>query len=143
MTTTIGIGEAARQTGLSVKAIRFYESDGYIPPAGRSESGYRRYSAADVHRLRLIKQMRTLGMPLVSIRRLLEEATDADCDRFAVELQIVFRRQMEEIRRRIAELEELRSELESLADHVDHCQCDPGRAVEDCGYCLAWEEVNC
>jgi DNA-binding transcriptional MerR regulator len=63
------IGEVARRTGLSVKAIRYYADTGVVTPSGRTPSGYRRFSAADVARLDLVRTLRDLGIDLPTARR--------------------------------------------------------------------------
>ncbi len=135
MTKELKIGAVAELTGLSVKAIRFYESSGFIPPAARSESGYRLYNQQDVRRLRLVRGMRALGVPLDEIRPLLQSTLTADCAEFTLEVGETFDRRRTEIDRQIAALEALRSDLDDLARHVAHCECEPGQAVSDCGYC--------
>ncbi len=64
------IGEAARRSGFTVKALRFYEDRGILPPAGRRPSGYRVYGDADLRRLEFIRQAKTLGLTLETIRGL-------------------------------------------------------------------------
>jgi DNA-binding transcriptional MerR regulator len=44
----ITVGEAARRAGVSAKAVRLYESRGILPPAERTEAGYRTYTEGDV-----------------------------------------------------------------------------------------------
>lgn len=65
------IGEAARDSGVSVKMIRHYEAIGLLPVAARSEGGYRVYRPEDVHALRFIGNARALGFPLAEIAGLL------------------------------------------------------------------------
>jgi DNA-binding transcriptional MerR regulator len=66
------IGELARRTGLSVKAIRFYSDRGIVPPVDRSPAGHRRYGPEAVARLDLVRTLRDLGLDLATIRRVLD-----------------------------------------------------------------------
>src|SRR5437899_6943057 len=140
MVREMNIGAVSRLTGLSAKAIRFYEAAGLIPPARRNESGYRRYSEHDLRRLRLLRQLRLLGLPLDKAKPLLEKALSAGCGTFAAELTRAFAAQKETIARRIAELEELRGQIDQLSAHVSHCDCDPGLSVADCQFCPILDE---
>jgi len=72
------IGELARLTGLSVKAIRFYSNRGLVA-AERNPAGHRRYGPEAVSRLGLVRTLRELGLDLATIRRVLDrEVTLAD-----------------------------------------------------------------
>ena len=66
----MNIGEAARQSGVSAKMLRHYESLGLLPQVQRSDSGYRQYSDAEVHTLRFIKRSRELGFSMAEIAEL-------------------------------------------------------------------------
>ncbi|MEV6414258.1 MerR family transcriptional regulator [Kribbella sp. NPDC051718] len=72
MDELFSIGELARRTGWTVKAIRFYSDRGLVPPTDRSPAGYRRYDLAAVARLELIRSLRELGLDLGTIRRVLD-----------------------------------------------------------------------
>ena len=67
----MNIGEASTVSGVSAKMIRYYEDIELIPPAARSESGYRAYARNDVHRLRFIRRARDLGFSVAEIGELL------------------------------------------------------------------------
>jgi DNA-binding transcriptional MerR regulator len=67
------IGELARRTGLTVKAIRLYSDRGIVPPTDRSPAGYRRYGIDAVARLDLVRTLRDLGLDLPTIRRLVDQ----------------------------------------------------------------------
>jgi DNA-binding transcriptional MerR regulator len=71
--TLYSIGELARRTGLTVKAIRFYSDRGIVPPTDRSPAGYRRYGIDAVARLDLVRTLRDLGLDLATIRRLVDQ----------------------------------------------------------------------
>src|SRR5437588_7172410 len=62
------VGELARQTGLSVRTLHYYEEVGVLAPSGRTEAGYRLYSEADVARLQQIRSLRQLGFSLEEVR---------------------------------------------------------------------------
>jgi len=64
------IGQLARQTGLSDKAIRFYETIGVLPPPPRDSTGYRLYPAETVEVLRFVKQAQELGLTLAEIKEI-------------------------------------------------------------------------
>jgi DNA-binding transcriptional MerR regulator len=139
MAKQLTIGEVAKRTGLSTKTIRFYEQEGFIPAVGRSDAGYRLYTEGDVWRLRLVRQFRTLGLPLDRIAALLAESMDASCEVFAGDITAMLSSQKEAISRRIGELEALRDEIDVLTAHVEHCECDPGQTVVDCYCCTLFE----
>lgn len=67
----MNIGQAATATGLTTKTIRYYEHQGLLPPAPRTESGYRQYRSADIERLEFIKKAKRLGLTLDEIRDIL------------------------------------------------------------------------
>lgn len=67
------IGDLAKQTGLSVRALRHYDELGLLRPSERSEAGYRLYAEADVRRLYRIVALRQLDFPLEEIASLLDQ----------------------------------------------------------------------
>ena len=64
------IGELARQTGLSIKTIRYYESRGLLEQPPRTEGGYRLYGPEEVARLWFVQRAKLLGLTLEEIREL-------------------------------------------------------------------------
>jgi DNA-binding transcriptional MerR regulator len=68
------IHEAAAETGLTPRSVRYYEEVGLLRPAGRSEGDYRLYDETDLERLRFIKALRDdAGFSLAEIAQLLED----------------------------------------------------------------------
>jgi DNA-binding transcriptional MerR regulator len=130
------IGEVARRTGLAVSAIRYYEAEGIVSPAARTEGGYRLFSEADVSRLLLAKQARHLGLGLREVKDLVEGLSTLDCATFAGALGARVADRRAAVAARIAELRELESTLEALESHIDSCVCRPGTAAADCAITL-------
>lgn len=69
---SLTIGQVARQTGVGVETIRFYEREGLIAQPARRSSGYRQYPPEAVRRVRFVRHAKTLGFTLKEIRELLE-----------------------------------------------------------------------
>ena len=109
----MNIGQAAAASGVSAKMIRYYESIGLVPPARRTESGYRVYEARDVHTLAFIRRARDLGFPLARIELLVELWRDKG--RASAEVKAIAEAHVTELRSRIAALEEMARTLAHLA----------------------------
>jgi MerR family transcriptional regulator, copper efflux regulator len=75
------IGELARQVGVNVETLRYYERRGLLPTPRRSASGYRLYPEDAVRRVRFIKRAQELGFSLNDIKELLSlrAAPEAGC----------------------------------------------------------------
>ena len=108
----MNIGQAANHSSISAKTIRYYESIGLIPEAGRTESGYRTYGEKDVQTLRFIHHARNLGFSVKDVSTLLDlwrdqKRASADVKAFALA-------HIEEVDRKIAELRKIRDTLTHL-----------------------------
>ncbi|MFF7011811.1 MerR family DNA-binding transcriptional regulator [Streptomyces fimicarius] len=67
------IGEVARRSGVSARMLRHYESLGLVQPSGRTGSGYREYSGADIRRIFHVESLRAMGLSLREIGRALDD----------------------------------------------------------------------
>src|SRR5215475_14086692 len=68
------VGELARLTGVTVRALHHYDDIGLIRPSQRTAAGYRLYHDADVYRLQQVLMFRELGLPLDEIAAAIDEA---------------------------------------------------------------------
>lgn len=121
------IGEAAGQTGLTRKAIRLYEHKGLLPPAQRSDAGYRLYSDDDLAVLAFIRRARALDLHLDEIADILglQRGGEQPC----AHVLGVLDTRIAEIERTIADLTELRQSLRAARDAAEEDQRSGQRAV--------------
>ena len=110
----MNIGEASTASGVSAKMIRHYEKNGLLPPADRTGSGYRIYSAADIHRLRFVRRARDLGFGMAEISDLL--ALWNDRSRHSADVRRLARAHIGELRDRMDKLRQMVETLEALVD---------------------------
>lgn len=66
------IGEVAERVGLSLRTVRYYEEQGLVRPAQRTNGGFRLYGDEEIARLELVKQMKPLGLTVQEMRELLD-----------------------------------------------------------------------
>ena len=108
------IGEVSGASGVSQRMIRHYEKIGLIPEALRRDSGYRDYDQRDIHTLRFIGRARDLGFPIDDIRLLLALWTDRN--RSSADVKKLALSRVEELRQRLAVLQNMCRTLEHLAE---------------------------
>ena len=120
------IGELARQTGVDVQTVRYYERAGPLDEPSRTASGYRSYGPRHLERLNFVRHCRSLDMPLAEIRRLIELSQDSSLS--CEEVDTLVRAHLERVRAKLAALRTLQAQLAALS-----AQCASGHRVADCG----------
>ncbi|MGR4867098.1 MerR family transcriptional regulator [Caulobacter sp. LARHSG274] len=113
------IGELAKQTGVSIRMLRYYEAEGLLNPQ-RTASGYRDYDAAEVRTVNRIKLLGSAGMILATIRQFLpcirgEGPVFEPCD----ELRTTLREQIRRVEDSAAKLAESRAVLQSFLAEIE------------------------
>jgi Cd(II)/Pb(II)-responsive transcriptional regulator len=123
---TFTIGTLARDTECPPETIRYYEREGLLPPATRTAGNYRVYGAPHLERLVFIRNCRSLDMTLDEIKQLLRfrDEPQSECDA----AHALIDEHMEHIGERIAELEQLQTQLQGLRR-----QCRPIGDAKKCG----------
>lgn len=119
------IGELAIATGTKAETIRYYEREGILPAADRTDSNYRDYSDNHLAALTFVRRARQLGFSMAQVRELL-----ALSDRVDNPCQVVdelVREQLEEVEQRILDLSSLRDELRLMlrsceANRIGECR---------------------
>lgn len=123
-TEPVTIGEAGKQSGVSAKMLRHYESLGLLGRVSRTDSGYRLYSAADVHTLRFIKRCRDLGFSMAEIGELV--GLWQNRARASSSVKRIAQKHVDELNTRIAAMQAMQRTLSTLLD------CCHGDGRPDC-----------
>ncbi len=126
------IGQVARESGIGIETVRFYEREGLLEAPVRRSSGYRQFDENAIHRLRFIKQAQRLGFTLREIKELLSLKLDPDCSRAKVRERAVAK--VEDIDARIKELKRMKKALAPLI-----VACDGKGALEGCPILVAMD----
>jgi MerR family transcriptional regulator, copper efflux regulator len=121
--TEMNIGEAAKQTGLPAKTIRYYEDIGLVC-ADRQTNGYRDYTTDHLEKLAFLKRSRAFGFSLEDCRTLLGLYTQPQ--RASADVKALATRHLKDLELKAEELQNLASTLK----HLVH-QC-AGDAAPNC-----------
>ena len=146
MSDLFRIGELAKRTNRTVRALRLYEELGILEPAERSSAGYRLYDEANMQRLEYIDRLQRIGLSLTQICEVLTDWSNAAVARDGMQrVRGLYRTELEAVRARIADLQELESELLRSVDYLEYCNdckrtCDTG--VHSCGPCIGDREIE-
>ena len=120
----MNISDVAKKTGLTSKAIRFYEEKGLVTPPLRSENGYRSYTQKHLDELTLLRQARQVGFNLDECGDLVTLFNDPA--RHSADVKSRTLDKVAEIERHIVELQAMRDRLLALAESC------PGDESADC-----------
>ncbi|MBE9169755.1 heavy metal-responsive transcriptional regulator [Pleurocapsales cyanobacterium LEGE 06147] len=108
------IGLVAKESGIPIKTIRYYEELGLLKASSRTEGGFRLFDSDVFTRLNFIKRARSLGLSLAEIKEFLNisDRGELPCDRVKVKLS----EKIVEIEQQIKRLQILKLELEGLLE---------------------------
>ncbi len=131
------VGTLARETGKTVRAIRFYEELGLLMPVKRTPGGFRQYDNNARIRIHWIDRLQDLGFSLTEIRDFLSALQDEDSGPRAMEqLRAFYARKLLETRQSIARLDALQGELTESLAYLSTCQsCSPSTSRAACRSC--------
>jgi MerR family Zn(II)-responsive transcriptional regulator of zntA len=136
------IGQFAKKLNLTPRAVRYYESLGLVEPCGRTDGGFRLYGPREFELLLSVLSFKELGLSLVEIRNLVQNAGD-EC-----EARQVFNRVLQEltacdreITRKIDSLAEVRREVRRAWTLLESCTGCEGKPFDiECLEC--WEQAG-
>ncbi len=138
------IGDLAKLTDTSLRTLRYYEEIGLLSPEKREDGGYRFYRRANISRVRMIRNLQTLGLQLDEIRALLVDDVDRAerngdwREAWIARARISLSRHKDLVAGRRRELEQQEAELATALEQLDRCaSCEntPADESELCDPC--------
>jgi DNA-binding transcriptional MerR regulator len=137
MAQALQIGQVARETGLTVDAIRFYEKQRLLKHPPRSEGGFRLFTAQDIQNIKFIRRAQDLGFSLNDIRELLilQSGDMTACSH----VRDLLRTKLSTVQEKIAELQKLEIQLAVDLQKCERALRRSKRARHDC--CPVLDEI--
>ena len=135
--TLLKVGELAKRTGKTVRAVHLYEELGLLTPAVRSKGGFRLYSGKAARRIEWIQKLQDLGFSLTEIKAFLRDWELSDtAPKAMARVREIFSDKLRETKETVARLEHLVGDLTETLAYMDSCRsCEPTHAQSECGTC--------
>lgn len=131
------VGDIARATGKTVRAIHLYEELGLLQPVTRSSGGFRLFDSSAVDRVRWIDSLHSLGFSLQEMREVLQNWWSAEHGHSAMtSLRELFTRKLDETKDLIRRHQQLERELQDGLSYLETCEnCAAPGPVRECVHC--------
>lgn len=131
------VGELARKTGKTVRAIHLYEELGLLKPEGRTKGRYRLFNGDSVVRVRWIGKLQSLGLSLPAIQSIVREwEASPSAPGAMAKMRDIYRQKLKETRDQLRQLQALEAELAESLEYLETCdECDPKRLLTACACC--------
>ena len=131
------IGELAKRSGKSVRALHLYEELRLLQPVHRTSGGFRLYHPSSVERVEWISKLQEAGFSLSDLQEFLHEIFfEPAAPQAMARVREVFEQKLRETREQRMRLEKLEGDLTSALSYLDGCrQCPPSHEIKDCPDC--------
>ena len=135
--TLLKVGDLAKRTGKTVRAVHLYEELGLLAPAVRSKGGFRMYSGKAVKRIEWIQKLQDLGFSLTEIKAFLRDWEESEtAPKAMARIREIFSDKLRETQETIARLSNLVTDLNETLSYLDSCRsCEPTHVQGECGTC--------
>ena len=133
---TLRVGELARRTGKTVRALHLYEEIGLLRPVHRTKGGFRLFSPASVARVQWIDKLKDAGFSLQELRQFIDAVGDGSASTAMRRVHDVFAQRLAEIRAQLGRLAQLEHDLVESLEYLEGCRtCVSSEQVKACGSC--------
>jgi len=133
------IGDLAKKAGTTLRTIRYYEQLGLIRPVGRTKGGFRLYEEDELRKLRLIKSMQLLDIPLAQVKDFFDQRKlGRTAAEIAPHIRQILQAQLGHMEQRIARYRSMQESLRQTLDILGCCaRCPREPGPEACLTCPA------
>jgi len=134
---SLRVGDLAKRTGKTVRALHLYEEHGLLTPAQRSSGGYRLYSRDAEVRVRWIEKLQQMGFSLTDIKQIVQDVEHSKNAPDAMQrVQDLFREKLDDTREQLRRLRALEGELEASLTYLETCDgCQTEELLGACAEC--------
>ena len=131
------VGELAKRTGKTVRAVHLYEELGLLAPAVRSKGGFRLYHGKAVKRIEWIQKLQDLGFSLTEIKAFLRDWEEGEtAPKAMARMREIFTDKLRETEQTIARLSQLVKDINDTLAYMASCRsCEPTHVQGECGTC--------
>ena len=131
------VGDLARESKKTIRAIHLYEELELLRPAARSKGRYRLYGPEALVRIRWIGKLQDMGFSLTDIQTVVRDwEQSSSAPRAMVKMKDVYKKKLAETRDHLRRLDALKHELEASLVYLDTCEvCEPDRLLSACNAC--------
>lgn len=132
------VGDLARESGKTVRALHLYEELELLKPVGRSKGRYRLYGPEALVRIRWIGKLQDLGFSLTDIKSIVKNfEQQGNAPTAMTTVREVYRKKLEETRAQITKLEALEHEIHASLSYLEACDsvCETNRLLDACECC--------
>ena len=131
------VGELAKKTGKTVRALHLYEELGLLQPVHRSPGGFRLFAPSAIQRVAWIAKLQDAGFSLHQLQQLRGVVEDSDVASLAMSrVREAFEARLRQTRDQLGKLQQLEKELLASIDYLSGCRsCQPTHATTACSHC--------
>jgi MerR family Zn(II)-responsive transcriptional regulator of zntA len=116
------IGDLARATGKTARALRLYEEMGLLCPGDRSQGGFRMYDGQAIERVRFISELQDMGFTLHDVKALIDATAAREIPREAMEqVRHTFETKLDELNDQLKRLTSLRDDVKAALAYISTC----------------------
>jgi DNA-binding transcriptional MerR regulator len=143
--TLMRIGELAKRTQKTVRALHLYEELDLLAPAERTQSGYRMYDEANIERIEYIVRLQQMGLSLNEIAEVVRSWATDEAPKSAMQnLREFYQERLADVRSKMLDLRALEVELVNSINYLNGCAgCTHDQGTSEvCGTCIRVERCN-